>query len=597
MAKLSPDQAREIFKSPKNRGYINQAILQQDRLLFHCEPVQEKLHLSNAYRYFKSWVSGIIPAEKVKKFVALLNTPVETVQSTKTIFNELSKVYHADNKVIKFDFVSDELEADASAYAAKIGDNDFWKTEGFKALKTGINDLIVVDLPSMQVTERPEPYYYLLGIKQVLDLSFFDDGKVDYVSFYRGRDDKYIYIDEASYMIFTKDADSGEYILNAQSIHSTYTENGILIDGLGYAPVRSYYDNPILNSNRVNKNGPLTSALSKLDWILFWRMSKKYFELYATWPIMVQYKRSCKYQDKEGNECREGFVNYQTPILTPEGLDSGSFDFHQRECPVCSSQSILGPGTKWEVDPPRDKDDVDLMLNPVKFIEVTGDKLEFCVSELERLENETYLDVVGWDGDAITKEAVNEEQVRAGVVSKEAVLDDIKGYGQKAQKFSMDTVFILRYGNKYFAGSTVDWGTNYFLKSKEQLLKEYSDAKNSGLPSFMLAEIRDKISRNENKNNPERLERNHILENLEPYLDYKISELVTLQIPTIDPDGYILKLNFNNFVQRFEREQMNIVQFGSLLQFDTKISIILDTLKSYGKEQKNSIPRVDTRTT
>lgn len=596
MARLTKDQAIQILKEPKNDSYIQQARLQEERLVFHCEPVMETLHLPHAYNRFIKWVEQFLPKEKMKRFIPLLTCPIETVQSTATIFTELSKVYEADNKYIKFDFVNDEIENDANEYQAKIGDTDFWKTEGFKALQTGINDLLIVDLPSVQKTERPEPYYYLLSISRIVDVMFFMDGAVSYVAFQREQDGKYVVIDEETYFVISKDEDSGNYTVDIESKHSSYTEDGTLIDGLGHAPARSFYDNPIVRTKRINKNGPLSKVLSKLDWLLFWRVSIKYFELYAAWPIMVSYKRTCNYKDEDHNECVEGYVNYSvTQYVELNGESVPQIQNYQKVCPVCAAQSNLGPGTKWEVDAPRDKEDVDLMENPIKYVEVATDKLDFVVGELERLENEIYLDVVGWDGDAITKESVNEKQVQAGFVSKEAVLDNIKGYLEESQKFAMDNVFALRYGS-YFLGSTVDWGNNYFLKSEAELTKEYSDMKLSGLPSFMISDAREKINRTANKNNTERLERNAILEQLEPYLDYKMSDLQTMQIATIDPEGYILKLNFNNFIQRFEREQMNVVQFGSLLPFNTKIDIIKNTLLSYGKEKTAAIPRDEPRT-
>lgn len=588
MAKLAPVQAIEILKAPLNKPRLNQAIKQERRLMFHCEPVQDLSDVSVAYGDFLAWAQKLITPDKLKRFIALLPAPIDTIASTKTIFNELSKVYETDDKYIKFEFVSDEIEADANEYAAKLKDADFWKTEGFTAMKTSICSLVVVDLPATQVSSRPEPYYYFVDVTKIIDVDFFKDGRVSYLAFKRG-DGNVIYIDEQSYMVFIMN-DKSEYQLLSSSVHSAYDENGQLIEGLGYAPAKSFYDQTIKNTNHINKKGPITDALSKLDWLLFWRTSKKYFDLYGAWPIMVQFKRSCEYRDEHGNECNEGFINYENESIT----DNGSvFIPMQKACPACTGKSILGPGSMYEVDPPRDGNDVNLMDgDPIKFIEVSTDKLEYVVTELERLENEVYLDCVGWDGDAMSKQAVNDDQVAANLVSKEAVLDTIKSEVEHTHKFAMDTVYRLRYDN-YFLRSTVDYGTNYFLKTESELTKEYNDAKTAGLPAYMVADLRDKVNRTANKNNPDRLLRNQILEQLEPYTDYKVSELAGMQIPAIDPTGYVIKLNFNNFIQRFEREQMDIVQFGSLIDFKTKISTIQKTLESYAKE-KNPIPQPNT---
>lgn len=576
MAKLTANLVLDLIKNPLNRTYIDQAIFQQERLQFHCEPFQQKDQLPNrAYRDYISWVGSFLPADKLKRFESLLRTPLDTVVSTETIFNELSKVFEADDRYIKFDFVSEEIEADANDYAARIGDADFWRTDGFDALKTGINSIIVVDLPSVQITSRPEPYYYLVDISKVLDIDFFKDGVLSYIIYHYK--DYLIYIDEQSYMIATKKTDGDEWQIDEANVftHTVYTENGGVVEGLGYAPARSFWQNSIKNTKHINKKGALTNVLSKLDWLLFWRVSKKYFDLYGAWPMMVSYKRNCTYRDEHNNECNSGYINYNTT----NGISM------QKICPACSASSSLGPGTKYEVDPPKDKDDVDLLLNPIKFIEVTTDKLDYTTLEQERLENELYLDVVGYDGDSMNKQAVNDDQVAANFVSKEAVLDTIKVEVQGAHKWAIDTSFKQRYGN-YFIGSTVDYGTNYFLKTPEELGDQYDNYKKAGLPSYIVADVRDKLNRTENKNNPDRLSRNQILEQLEPYLDYSVDQLKNMGIHLSDHEGFQIKLNFNTFIQRFEREQMNIVQFGSKIDFNNKINTIHKKLKEYANEKK-----------
>lgn len=42
-----------------------------------------------------------------------------------------------------------------------------------------------------------------------------------------------------------------------------------------------------------------------------------------------------------------------------------------------------------------------------------------------------------------------------------------------------------------------------------------------------------------------------------------------------------LKLNFTNLIKRFERENLNIVEFGTALNYADKIKRIKDTLTTY----------------
>ena len=46
----------------------------------------------------------------------------------------------------------------------------------------------------------------------------------------------------------------------------------------------------------------------------------------------------------------------------------------------------------------------------------------------------------------------------------------------------------------------------------------------------------------------------------------------------------MVKLNFADFVKRFERENMNIVEFGENVAYDTKIDTIRGRLMEYARE-------------
>jgi hypothetical protein len=46
----------------------------------------------------------------------------------------------------------------------------------------------------------------------------------------------------------------------------------------------------------------------------------------------------------------------------------------------------------------------------------------------------------------------------------------------------------------------------------------------------------------------------------------------------------MLKLNFSDFIRRFERENMNIIEFGSAQAYDRKIQTIREKLMQYADE-------------
>ena len=80
-----------------------------------------------------------------------------------------------------------------------------------------------------------------------------------------------------------------------------------------------------------------------------------------------------------------------------------------------------------------------------------------------------------------------------------------------------------------------------------------------------------------------------ILRHLEPYRHHTRKELLELRKEgLVDEDLMQIKINFNNFIDKFERENINILEFGSQVSFDKKILAIHETLKSYVRKETST---------
>lgn len=593
MARLSADQAIKVLKTPKNSTFIASARKQEQRLVLHTEPIPDKEALpSGAFQDLCNWVKSFLSAEKYARWLQMLITPVDTVESCKAIFDELSKIYDAQDSFQKYEFVAPELGDDFLAYTEKLRDADFWKNQAFDALRRAINSFLVIDLPATQNSDRPEPYYFMLSIDNVHDVDIrLNDGSLEYIAFYQGPL-KVVIICEEFYRVAEKPETGGEWTFTSEIPHSKYDAAGKVIDGLGYCPATSFYNIAISGSAYINKRGPITDVLGKLDYLLFWRASQRYYHLYGSYPIIVSYEEECTYKDAKGNTCNEGFVN--TYVRDP--FEEGGEITTQIECPACQMRKMIGPGSVWTVTPPRNKDGFDAMENPVKMISAGTDLLEWGSGNTDALEMEIYWACVGDDGEKMNKQAVNEDQVSANFESKETILNRINEQMERAKKFCLDTVAILRYGRNYFVKSVVKNGNDYFLKSEAELTDNITKAKGAGLPLYYIDAIVEKLVQTKAKNNPDQQQRFVILQNLEPYPHLTIAQMQAMRLDELDPQGYVVKLNFPTFIMQFEREQTNIVEFASLQNFNIKIKLISETLISYGQGQitKASKPRPDT---
>ena len=65
----------------------------------------------------------------------------------------------------------------------------------------------------------------------------------------------------------------------------------------------------------------------------------------------------------------------------------------------------------------------------------------------------------------------------------------------------------------------------------------------------------------------------------------------------IPEEDFQIKLKFPDFVRRFERENTNVIEFGSALPFAKKIDRIREVFKSYVQENTSKIEQKPTQNT
>jgi len=211
--------------------------------------------------------------------------------------------------------------------------------------------------------------------------------------------------------------------------------------------------------------------------------------------------------------------------------------------------------------------------------------LKYNVDEVERVETKLVEIATGKMSEKYrTTGAMNEDQVHSNYESQTNILRYIAQNFEKAQAWKIETTAKLMYGER-FLGCTVNYGTDFYLQTQEDVTKEYLTAKDAGLPMYILQTKRNQVDELQSKNNPQERERLIILRQLEPFQDISLMDLMDLSIPQSNPEKFAIKLNFTNFVNRFELEHGNIVEWGSALEFSNKITKINQVFKTYANEQ------------
>lgn len=567
---LELNQIKQILQKPSKRQVIQKAVNMQRRLRFHTETNIAVSDINQPTTIFLQWVKTLLPKDKFNIFLQLFKFPLPTPAVVEDVYRELERVFYSRNSSSSYQFTDSELAEDWANYKKNsLNEPEVWKTTGWKRMQVSPNSILVVDLPQIQKSSRPEPYFYWLEIDAVIDyqLSKLDDNAFEWLIFNQPNhqiavfDDTYIRV----------------YQLNEKNeIQSLVSEAS---HDLGYCPARFFWSTQLNEKNKDLKKNPITKELSNLDWYLFFALSKQHLDLYAPYPIYSAYEADCNFENNEtGDYCDGGFLRNAKGEY--KILNDGTVE----RCPCCSEKRIAGPGSFLEVPVPNQSEGVADMRNPVQITTIDKDSLDYNVSECARLKNEIVISVVGSGGTVSEKEAINETQVTANFESKTSVLNALKTNFELAQKFIEDTICKLRYGDA-FISSSISWGTEFYVFTVTELYSKYKQAKENGASNSELDAISQQILEVEYRNNPLILQRMLILKQLEPYPHKTLDEVIKLfEKGLLDEKLVKLKINFNTLVDRFERENINIIEFASKKPLRDKINIITNKLLEYVTE-------------
>lgn len=570
---LTESKIRERLLKREKTPSIQKAIRHQNRLRLHCQTYLTKAFIPPVDD-FLNFAKSLLPHDKYKTFLNLFRYPVKSNEVTGLCFDKLRRIFDGQDPSFNYQFASSETARDWENYRLnKLCEPEVWQNTGWNYFRTEINSILVCDLPREQKGLWPEPYFYWLRIEDVIDYEVDNDtGQFDFIIF-NGHHNSIIVIDDESYRVFDNNHYGNLGALVYEAKHD-----------LGYCPARWFWTDSISIKDADIKESPITRHLEQLDWYLFYAISKEYLDLTGSYPIYSGYEQQCDYKnDATGDYCDGGFLKNNNGNYKIDG--AGEIE----KCPVCGAKRTIGPGSFVEVPIPEG-DQPDLR-NPVQILNADYNGLNYNVKEVERLRDEIVNSVVGNDEKLVSMEAVNEKQVDASFENQTIVLTKVKRGFEKAQAWADSTCCRLRYGND-FISAKINYGTKFFLQGATQLWENYKNAKANGASESELDAIREQIIVTEYRTNPTQMQRMHILSDLEPYRLLTREEVISLnEGGMISEEDMQVKLQFSDFIRRFEFENINILQFGVSLPYQEKISTIKKILYSYVK--KNIKPIVN----
>lgn len=560
---LEKNQVQQLLEKRPKRSLLQNAERHQNRLRLHGETEIENIRNNPAYIDLLSWVESFLTRDKYNRFVQLLRLPVVSLEITQDIYQEYARIFDGQNPFFNYEFSNPDFATDFKSYLNKgLNDKNFFKTIGFEQLKYSINSILVVDMPE----DGGNPYYYFIDISSVVDVKSDESGNIQYLIFQIDKETVAVY-DSESYRVYKVD---GTKIIGEPIVDNSHD--------LGYCPASYFWDKNMKGSNTIEKKSPVTDVLGRLDKYLIEDTFKEYADLYGTFPIITAFEELCNFEG-----CNNGFI-MEDYTVTVNGVDE--IQSRQVKCKACAESEEIGPGTIFEIPAPQTKDDP-ILSNPVEIIAPDTKSLEYVKQKLVEYAEVIREVTIGTRGRVLDNTAVNETQVFGSFESRQNILLQVASSFEKIHKFANDTVARLMYGDA-FLSSTVFYGDHFFLKSVEQLMAEYEQAKKNGEPDEEIDQIYRQILVTKYKGNDDRIERAWILYNLNPEPHKTVAECTQLvTLGAMDQNDFVIKSRFNNFIAKFEREQSNVLDFGRDLDFDKKIDAINDILKTYINNSEN----------
>lgn len=548
------------------RGVINEAVAHQNRIKFHAmTSITESS--GQPLTSFLSWVGSLIPKDKFAIFKSLFRYPVKTNELTAICFDKLSRVFDGRNPSFDYQFESNEDKDDWEWYRTEIlKEPTIWQTKGWEFMQTEINSVLVIDMPTEpdKNDRRAQPYFYWLPIADVIDFLVNEKtGNMEYIIF--RQPDKIAVIDDEYYRVFANENENVGTLLIEQR------------HGIGYCPARFFWSDTMSIEKPFIKKSPITTQLEALDWFLFFHISKRHLDLYGAYPIYSGYEQNCNYSNPETNEyCDGGFLRNAKGVYRMDA--SGLLC----KCPKCGDKRIAGVGSFVEVPIPAEGQPD--LRNPVQMLTADVNSLDYNVKEENRLKEDIITAIVGTDNEIISNEALNERQVQANFESQSTILNRIKKNFEQAQRFVDSTICRLRYGSS-FISANINLGTEFYAVDIAQLRERYKTAKDAGASESELDALQQEIIESEYRTNPTMRQRMLTLAELEPLRHLTRQEALELfKEGLIDEQTMHIKLRFSELIQRFERENTNVLEFGTDIPFVSKINKIKQALETYESE-------------
>lgn len=598
---LDLNQIQKLVKERPHSNEIEDGVVMAARLRFHTDPIVNNFHHNhfdddhkkdnsftghhhNSYLdHYLAWIYLTIEdREKQSRFLSYLhNGPYPTVELLEKLWNKRDRIFRAQDAFTRVEFTEDSLNDDSDEYLKEICFREFMENVVRNHEKTSPNSFVVIDLPRFErdletgepinLPEFPEPRPIMVDIRAVIDYDR-DNKELTHCiyhaepSFPQFPKGSIIAVDRFAYWVIPKDKDEIPVFDNGFSIPHN----------LGFVPAVQIGKKQLKKQDNLVMSNILVSSLGELDSLLLAQVSKKYLDGYMN-PIIELLEEVCDYKDDNGDLCNNGEIQKFTGVHHT----SGERQFRTAPCPTCKARGMIFPGSiltrSVRVDADPDQGALAAFITPdVDFLKYTREEINLKKD-----------DIIGCTVGVMPEandQAKNIPQVEAGTESRMDVLLSESENRASVKQEILKIIFTIRYRDM-FIRVKVHGGTQFLLRTTQQIMESMKEAKEIGASQTELMEFKEQLIRTEFANDPQKQARQLLLLQLEPVPLSNLLEANNLLAKgLISKENFVIKANFDTFIRRFEREKVDLLEFLSLSSPAAKVTIVSKILQGYARD-------------
>ena len=522
----------QAVRQQEQLAYFTKSKIQEDVTVEYINQWSERNYATNDH--FLNFVKNAFKSDNFLSFFKYFRHPIASSGLLNDrIKNPLARVFYAEDSYFKYSIKGKAVEG------VEELDSDKFNDKLFNTLLFAHNDIVVTNLKDVN-----KPFREIIDIKRVVSIDSDDSviHRIAYTASFEGQLG-YLYMDKDVYAFYDED----------------YIEVLVVSHDLDMCPA-DYVSRECYEEDSVRLS-MFTHLREKLEEYVFLKTLQRMTEPNGAIPIVTKLQT----KDKKNNNDIKGSSDKQ-----PMGANIGSQQASVGK-EVFGKGSDLQAGTIINVPPIKKDDgsiDMDAVKNFLNFFYVPVESLNYMKDRIKDIENDIIISAIG-DYSEQNESAKNQLQVSKSYVSKQDKLRSLALELSRIRNLSDYKFLALQYG-KDSVNVNCFYGSDFFLETEMDLYEMFEKSPNP----IERRNILIRLTRNKNRFNKPKMEREVLLYNLLPYSADEDFEKA-IERGSINSTIFEYQTRFNYWIGMFEAQYGDISEFYNSFDVDNSQRIIL----------------------